>query len=81
VTYSLNDDNEVKLYYEASTDKSTPVNLTNHAYFNLADQGGFENHQLWINADTYTLSDKLLIPTGKYGDVEALLLIFVNFIR
>lgn len=79
VTYSLNDDNEVKLYYEASSDKSTPVNLTNHAYFNLADQGGFENHQLWVNADTYTLFDKLLIPTGKFGGVEGTALDFREF--
>ena len=79
VTYSLNDDNEVKLYYEASTDKSTPINLTNHAYFNLADQGGFENHQLWVNADTYTLFDPLLIPTGKFGNVEGTALDFRQF--
>ena len=79
VTYSLNDDNEVKLHYEASSDKSTPINLTNHAYFNLADQGGFDNHSLWINADTYTLFDQLLIPTGKFGEVEGTALDFREF--
>ncbi len=79
VTYSLNDENEVKIFYEASTDKSTPINLTNHAYFNLADQGGFDNHQLWLNADTYTLADKLLIPTGKFGEVDGTALDFREF--
>ncbi|HCZ05336.1 MAG TPA: galactose-1-epimerase [Verrucomicrobiales bacterium] len=79
VTYSLNDKNEVKLYYEASTDKSTPVNLTNHAYFNLADQGGFEKHELFIKADIYTPSDELLIPTGKYAKVDGTALDFREF--
>lgn len=76
VTYVLTDDNEVKLIYSAKTDKPSPINLTNHAYFNLADQGGFENHTAWIHSATYTLADKQLIPTGKIGSVEGTALDF-----
>lgn len=76
VTYVLTDANEVKLIYSAKTDKPSPINLTNHAYFNLADQGGFENHEMWINSATYTLADRQLIPTGKIGSVEGTALDF-----
>lgn len=70
VRYILNDQNELSIQYTASTDKPTIVNLTNHAYFNLANQGGFENHELWLNADRYTLADSQLIPTGAIATVD-----------
>jgi aldose 1-epimerase len=72
VTYTLTDNNELKIEYVAVTDKKTVVNLTNHSYFNLA---GHKNdsvlsHKLQINADKITESDSDLIPTGKIAKVE-----------
>lgn len=67
VIYHLTDANELKLTYEALTDKKTVINLTNHAFFNLngTGSGTINNHVLMINADHYTPVDSTLIPTGK----------------
>lgn len=70
ITYTLNDDNELRLSYDAVTDKPTPVNLTNHAYFNLANTGGYAGHVLRLDAGLYTPSDGQLIPTGEIKTVS-----------
>jgi len=69
VTFTLTDDNELRIDYEAETDQPTPVNLTNHSYFNLAGHGDVLGHQLEIAADHYTPSDRALIPTGEIAPV------------
>lgn len=66
VTYTLTDDNAVDIKYEATTDKKTVVNLTNHSYFNLSGIPGSDvlDQEIMINADNYTPVDETLIPTG-----------------
>jgi aldose 1-epimerase len=72
VTYSLNDSNELRIEYEATSDAPTPINLTNHSYFNLAGAGSptVLDHVLQVNASKYTPTDDTLIPTGKIESVE-----------
>ena len=70
VTYLLTEDNRLVVDYEATTDKATPVNLTQHAYFNLAGGGSVENHRLTLAASHYTPVDSTLIPTGEIRPVE-----------
>jgi aldose 1-epimerase len=69
VSYTLTDANEVRIAYEATTDKATPVNLTQHTYFNLAGGGDILGHTLTLAADRYVPVDTTLIPTGELAPV------------
>jgi aldose 1-epimerase len=72
VTYTLTNDNELKIDYKATTDKKTIVNLTNHSYFNLSGNTKTDilGHQLMIAASKFLPVDKTLIPTGQLQDVK-----------
>jgi len=72
VTYELTPENEVQIDYRATTDQSTPVNLTNHAFFYLKGEanGTINDHLLTINADRFTAVDSTLISLGENVPVE-----------
>ena len=72
VTYSIEDNETLKMEYEATTDKKTPVNLTNHAFFNLNGEGSGSilNHRVKFYADKFTPVNEELIPTGEFKNVK-----------
>jgi len=69
VTYTLTQENALRISYRASTDQPTVLNLTNHTYFNLAGGGTILDHALMINADHFTPIDEAMIPTGELQPV------------
>ena len=72
VTYTLTADNALSIRYQATTDKKTILNLTNHAYFNLGGyaSGCVRGHYLEMDAESYVKTDSLLIPTGELAPVD-----------
>lgn len=72
ITYTLDEDNGLTLRYHGSSDQKTILNPTNHSYFNLAghDAGRVEDHELWLNADSYTPVAEGAIPTGEIASVK-----------
>lgn len=70
VLMTFTDKNELSIDYTAAADKPTPINLTNHSYFNLAEQGDVLSHELMIAADQYTPKDENSIPTGEIRAVK-----------
>src|SRR5262249_4588583 len=72
VTYTLSDTNELNIDYQATTDKASPINVSQHSYFNLKGEGNGDilDHEIMINADRFTPVDKNLIPTGELKAVK-----------
>lgn len=83
VRYILTDNNEFVIKYEATTDKATHVNLTNHSYFNLngSESGDISLHELKLEASKYTPVDETLIPIGELEDVKDTPFDFLNFTK
>jgi aldose 1-epimerase len=83
VSYVITEQNALRISYTAKTDKATPVNLTNHAYFNLGGAGSktILDHSLKLYCDTYTPVDETLIPTGKIAPVKGTELDFTKATR
>lgn len=70
VTYSLSQTGDLTISYSAKVDKRTPINLTNHAYFNLRGKKDILDHKLFLNCDRYLPVNEKLIPTGDIAQVE-----------
>ena len=72
VTYTLTDENEIQIAYKGVADQDTIINMTNHSYFNLNghDSGNILGHEMWIDADVFTMTDAGSIPTGEIIPVE-----------
>ena len=79
-TYFLSDENELKIHYEATTDKPTVIGLTNHSYFNLkgAGNGTIKDHVMQLNADFYTVLDESFAPSGEIRPVTGTAFDFRN---
>ncbi len=80
VTFTLTDDNELKIHYYVTTDKKTVINLTNHSYFNLSGNllSNIKKHTLWLNCSCYTPIGEGGIPTGEMKSVEGTVMDFTK---
>lgn len=78
VTMTLTERNELSIDYKAVTNKPTPVNLTNHTYFNLAGSGDIKNHRLILASDFYTPVNAEMIPTGEVRSIQKTALDFTK---
>jgi aldose 1-epimerase len=81
VTYTLTEDNAIRIDYYAISDEDTIINLTNHSYFNLSGHasGNILKHKLMLNADKFTVTDKYSIPTGEIREVKGTPMDFTEF--
>ena len=70
VTFALDDEDRLAIDYAATTTRPTPVNLTSHAYFDLAGRGSILEHELWLDADRWLPIDRAILPTGEIASVE-----------
>ena len=72
VTYTLTEENEIQISYQGAADAETIINMTNHSYFNLNGHasGNILDHELWMDADAFTMADAESIPTGEITPVE-----------
>ena len=78
VTYRLTNNDELKLEYSATTDKATPISMTNHSYFNLGGGADILGETMYLAADSYTPVDSTLIPTGEIAPVKGTPLDFTH---
>lgn len=69
VTFALDEQDRIAIAYAAESTRPTPVNLTNHAYFNLAGEGSVLDHVLWLDADRWLPIDRAILPTGEIAGV------------
>jgi aldose 1-epimerase len=81
VTYTLTEDNSIKIDYYGVSDKDTVINLTNHSYFNLSGHasGNILKHKLMLNADKFTVNNQFSIPTGEVREVKGTPMDFTKF--